>query len=50
MTAVISAQIQDLVHAIATAEGFFVDGSIPQRAHNPGDLVIPNWGGPVCGV
>jgi hypothetical protein len=26
--------------AIAYAEGFFVAGSIPQRAHNPGDLKL----------
>ena len=33
-----------MAHAIATAEGFYVDGSIPQRAHNPGDLVLGDKG------
>lgn len=28
--------------AIAKQEGFYVAGSIPQRANNPGDLKIPN--------
>lgn len=27
-----------LAKAIATAEGFYVDGSRPQRNHNPGDM------------
>lgn len=27
-----------LSRAIAVAEGFFVEGSLPQRANNPGDL------------
>jgi hypothetical protein len=27
-----------LAQAIATAEGFYVDGSRPQRNHNPGDM------------
>lgn len=30
--------IVDLAHAIATAEGYYVAGSVPQRTHNPGDL------------
>jgi len=34
--------IQQLAQAIARAEGFYVNGSIPQRAHNPGDLKIPD--------
>lgn len=36
--------------AISYAEGFPVAGSIPQRANNPGDLVIPNWGGQTLGA
>jgi hypothetical protein len=31
--------------AIAHQEGFYVFGSIPHRANNPGDLVIPGWTG-----
>jgi hypothetical protein len=38
-----------LGQAIARAEGFYVKGSIPQRAHNPGDLKPPNWSGPTLG-
>lgn len=34
--------IKDFAQAIARAEGFFTRGSIPQRAHNPGDLKLPN--------
>jgi len=34
-----------LALAIAHAEVFFVAGSIPQRANNPGDLVVPHWTG-----
>jgi hypothetical protein len=30
--------IQAFATAIAKAEGFYVDGSVPQRAKNPGDL------------
>lgn len=30
--------IQRIAHAIATAEGFFVPGSRPNRNNNPGDL------------
>lgn len=30
--------IGDIAKAIATAEGFYVAGSRPQRFHNPGDL------------
>lgn len=41
--------IKSVATAIARAEGFFVTGSIAQRAHNPGDLKIPNWTGPVLG-
>jgi len=34
--------IQQMAIAIAKQEGFYVTGSIPQRANNPGDLKIPN--------
>lgn len=37
--------IRAMAMAIAHAEGFFVPGSIPARANNPGDLVIPGWRG-----
>jgi hypothetical protein len=30
--------VQTLAHAIATAEGYYVDGSRPARLHNPGDI------------
>jgi hypothetical protein len=30
--------VDSLAKAIATAEGFYVDGSRPQRDHNPGDM------------
>ncbi len=43
------AGITTLAQAIATAEGFYVQGSIPQQAHNPGDLKMPNWSGPTIG-
>lgn len=32
-----------LCGAIATAEGFFVVGSLPQRNNNPGDLRAAPW-------
>jgi len=41
--------IKDLAQAIAHAEGFGVPGAVPTRAHNPGDLKIPNWKGPITG-
>lgn len=41
----ITPAMRDLALAIARAEGFGVPGSIPQRANNPGDLVIPGWTG-----
>lgn len=41
----ISRGVRDLAHAIAHAEGFGLAGAIPTLANNPGDLVIPNWGG-----
>lgn len=41
--------IKAAARAIAKAEGFYVAGSIPQRANNPGDLKPPNWTGPTLG-
>lgn len=38
-----------VAQAIARQEGFYVAGSIPQRAHNPGDLKIPGWTGATLG-
>jgi hypothetical protein len=35
--------------AIATAEGYYVANSIPRRANNPGNLIIPGWTGPKIG-
>ena len=35
-----SSQLQSLARAIAKAEGFYVVGSIPNRANNPGDLEL----------
>jgi hypothetical protein len=32
-----------LASAIATAEGYFVQGSVPQRNNNPGDLRAAPW-------
>jgi hypothetical protein len=42
----ISAKAQKLAVAIARAEGFFVEGSLPQRANNPGDMELGSkgWG------
>lgn len=31
----------DLAQAIAHSEGYGVEGAIPTRAHNPGDMVCP---------
>lgn len=36
-------KIQLMANAIATAEGFYVAGSVPQRSNNPGDLT-KSWG------
>jgi len=36
--------VTPLMMAIANAEGFNVSGSIPQRANNPGDLVLGDIG------
>lgn len=33
--------IQTFANGIARAEGFYVSGSVPQRANNPGDLKVP---------
>jgi hypothetical protein len=44
------AAIDFLSTGIARAEGFGVAGAIPTLAHNPGDLVIPNWQGPKMGA
>lgn len=35
---------QTVAKAIATAEGFFVQGAIPQLANNPGDLRLGDVG------
>lgn len=43
------APIKRFAEAIARAEGFYVAGSIPQRAHNPGDLKVLGWDGPTLG-
>jgi hypothetical protein len=45
-----SQAIIDLGNAIAGAEGFGKPGDIPTNAHNPGDLVIPNWKGATLGA
>lgn len=37
--------IKNMAQAIARAEGFYVAGSVPARAHNPGDLKVPGWSG-----
>jgi hypothetical protein len=42
--------VRDLARAIANAEGWGLPGTIPTRANNPGDLVLPNWNGPVLGA
>ena len=34
----ITDQVQKIAQAIATAEGFYVSGSRPQRNNNPGDM------------
>jgi hypothetical protein len=41
--------IAAFARAIATAEGFYVAGSIPRLANNPGNLVLPNWTGKTLG-
>lgn len=48
----VSPTIRKIANAIATAEGFYVPGSRPQRNNNPGnltkDLILKNvgWDGP----
>jgi hypothetical protein len=44
-------KIYQLAYAICVAEGFFVSGSIPNRANNPGDLELGDIGnGTINGV
>lgn len=45
----ITGQIRALASAIAKAEGYLVEGSIPKRANNPGDLVLGDKGFGVLG-
>lgn len=40
-------KIINLAQAIAKAEGFTVEGSLPARCHNPGDLEVGDVG---CGM
>lgn len=40
----LSDAIDAFANAIATAEGFFVTGSRPQRDNNPGDLTVDTTG------
>jgi len=35
--------IEAIANAIATAEGFFVNGTLPARDNNPGDLRAAPW-------
>jgi len=37
-------KVKGIANAIAKAEGFFLNGSEPQRAHNPGDLELGDIG------
>ncbi len=37
-------KIQKIAQAIAKAEGFYVAGSVPARANNPGDLKLGDTG------
>lgn len=39
----------DFAHAIAHAEGFGQADTIPTKAHNPGDIIMPGWTGPTLG-
>ncbi len=43
-TTAVSDRIKAVAEAIARAEGFYVAGSIPARANNPGDLKIGDRG------
>lgn len=40
-------RLKETARAIARAEGFYVPGSIPERAHNPGNLKV---GAPTLGT
>src|SRR5258708_37405349 len=40
----------DLSIAISVAEGFGREGAVPTLAHNPGDLKVDGWTGPVLGA
>jgi hypothetical protein len=44
-----SSSVVAVAQAIARAEGFYQQGSAPQRAHNPGSLKTPGWSGPTTG-
>lgn len=41
--------IKALAQAIARAEGFYIVGSAPNRAHNPGAMKVPGWKGQTTG-
>lgn len=49
-TVVTTGGILTMAQAIAHAEGFYVPGTVPNRANNPGDLKVPGWTGPVTGA
>lgn len=42
--------IKRLAYAISVAEGYWLLGSVPNRARNPGDLKVPGWLGSVTGA
>lgn len=42
-------RLKAFARAIARAEGFYVQGSVPQRANNPGAIKIPGWTGQTLG-
>lgn len=39
-----STTVQAIAKAVARAEGFYAQGSVPQRANNPGDLELGDIG------
>jgi len=41
--------VKQVARAIARAEGFYTPGSIPARAHNPGDIKVIGWTGQTLG-
>jgi hypothetical protein len=43
-SATLDAKVEQMAAGIAQAEGFYVAGSIPQKAHNPGDLAKGDMG------